>query len=118
MATQWENSVIKFIVQKITKTSLSFSNKTAAVRSKKMLLSRPCSMIVRYHYTSNTSSLFNWNLFRRRSFSVTLILCFRAEIMTMTDIQLRRATLEDEQGILDIMKEENLWEGMDSGLTW
>ena len=38
--------------------------------------------------------------------------------MTMTDIQLRRATLEDEQGILDIMKEENLWAGMDSGLTW
>ena len=38
--------------------------------------------------------------------------------MTMADIQLRRATLEDEQGILDIMKEENLWEGMDSGLTW
>ena len=33
--------------------------------------------------------------------------------MTMTDIQLRRATLEDEQGILDIMKEENLWDGMD-----
>ena len=33
--------------------------------------------------------------------------------MTMTDIELRRATLEDEQGILDIMKEENLWAGMD-----
>ena len=31
----------------------------------------------------------------------------------MTDIQLRKATLEDEQGILDIMKEENLWAGMD-----
>ena len=34
-------------------------------------------------------------------------------MMTMTDIQLRRATLEDEQSILDIMKEENLWAGMD-----
>ena len=68
MATQWENSVIKFIVQKITKTSLSFSNKTTAVRSKKILLSRPCSIIVRCHLTSNTSSLFNRNLFTRRSF--------------------------------------------------
>ena len=37
MAIQWENSVIKFIVQKITKTSLSSS---AAMESKKMLLSR------------------------------------------------------------------------------
>ena len=37
MAIQWENSVIKFIVQKITKTSLSSST---AMESKKMLLSR------------------------------------------------------------------------------
>ena len=37
MAIQWENSVIKFIVQKITKTSLSSS---AVMESKKMLLSR------------------------------------------------------------------------------
>ena len=37
MAIQWENSVIKFIVQKIAKTSLSSS---AAMESKKMLLSR------------------------------------------------------------------------------
>ena len=31
----------------------------------------------------------------------------------MTDIQLRKATLEDEEGILDITRLENLWAGMD-----
>ena len=31
----------------------------------------------------------------------------------MTDIQLRKATLEDEEGILDITRRENLWAGMD-----
>ena len=31
----------------------------------------------------------------------------------MTDILLRKATLEDEEGILQITREENLWDGMD-----
>merc|ERR1712110_1275501 len=36
------------------------------------------------------------------------------KVLTMTeDIQLRRATLEDEEGILDITRRENLWAGMD-----
>ena len=33
--------------------------------------------------------------------------------LIMTDILLRKATLEDEEGILQITREENLWDGMD-----
>ena len=45
-----------------------------------------------------------------------MFVCFRDQsrnIIMTEDIQLRRATLEDEEGILDITRRENLWAGMD-----
>ena len=76
MVIQWENSLIKFIVQKITKTSLSSS---AALESRKTMLSRFESHINMYkqYKFSLDRNLFYKCVRRSISFS---IVCFRVPI--------------------------------------